>query len=116
MADEIAELVVKITGDASDLESTRNGVASELSKLEKELKEEELEEVMRTAEAYYRNGHSIVKASEEVFIHKNTLWYRMNKLFDVLAITECNDFEKELLVSMVLAEYRRKKGFRSLKK
>lgn len=91
-------------------------VAGKLSKLEKELKEEELEEVMRTAEAYYRNGHSIVKASEEVFIHKNTLWYRMNKLFDVLAITECNDFEKELLVSMVLAEYRRKKGFRSLKK
>ena len=35
MADEIAELVVKITGDASDLESTINGVASELSKLEK---------------------------------------------------------------------------------
>ncbi|MDY3971123.1 MAG: phage tail tape measure protein, partial [Clostridia bacterium] len=35
MADEVAELVVKITGDASDLESTINGVASELSKLEK---------------------------------------------------------------------------------
>lgn len=35
MADEIAELVVKITGDASGLESTINGVSSELSKLEK---------------------------------------------------------------------------------
>lgn len=35
MADEIAELVVKITGDASGLESTINGVASELSALEK---------------------------------------------------------------------------------
>lgn len=35
MADEVAELVVKISGDASGLESTINGVASELSALEK---------------------------------------------------------------------------------
>lgn len=98
------------------LTSNSDFISAKLEKLEKSFNEEELLEVMRTADAYYRSGHSVSKAAEEVFVHKNTLWYRMSKLFEVLDVEECKDFEKELMVSLVLGEYMRKKGLRSLKK
>ena len=87
-----------------------------MDKLDREFKKDELKEVIRTAEAYYRFDHSVEKASKEVFVHKNTLWYRMNKLFEVLEIEDCNVFEKEMLVSLIVGEYMRKEGIESLEK
>ena len=87
-----------------------------MDKLDREFKKDELKEVIRTAEAYYRFDHSVEKASKEVFVHKNTLWYRMNKLFEVLEMEDCNVFEKQMLVSLIDGEYMRKEGIESLEK
>ena len=91
-------------------------LTDKMDRLEKEFKKDELREVMRTAEAYYRLDHSVVKASKEIFVHKNTLWYRMCKLFEVLEIEDCNDFEKEMMISLILEEYLKKEGLESLRK
>ena len=91
-------------------------LTDKMDRLEKEFKKDELREVMRTAEAYYRLDHSVVKASKEIFVHKNTLWYRMCKLFEVLEIEDCNDFEKEMMISIILEAYMKKEGLESLKK
>ncbi|WP_422484971.1 CdaR family transcriptional regulator [Gudongella sp. DL1XJH-153] len=56
-------------------------VASEyLDKVFCSLKENEIEEYNRLLETYVKNNGSIKLTSEELFVHKNTLQYRLNKL------------------------------------
>ena len=40
----------------------------------------------------------------------------MCKLFEVLEIEDCNDFEKEMMISLILEEYLKKEGLESLRK
>lgn len=64
--------------------------------------------LLTTALVYYREGGSVTKASEKLHLHKNTLLYRMNRLFTLLGIYEEQSFVKELYVRLILEQYQMK--------
>jgi carbohydrate diacid regulator len=44
---------------------------------------EEIEDYQELLQTFVKNNGSIKKTSEEYYIHKNTLQYRLNKLKDI---------------------------------
>ena len=68
------------------------------------------------AAVYYDESHSVSKAASRLFIHKNTLQYRMKKLESVLGIADWPEFRKEDLVRLLIECYERKQGLRTLLK
>ncbi len=87
-----------------------------LGRLEKECPEEELRILLGIAAVYYDESHSVSKAASRLFIHKNTLQYRMKKLESVLGIADWPEFRKEYLVRLLIECYERKQGLRTLLK
>lgn len=60
--------------------------------------------LQETLVAYYMNGFSIGKASEALFIHRNTLQYRLSKIEELLGI-ELDDYMEYLdLVNCILVK------------
>lgn len=72
--------------------------------------EQELEAVLDTARSYYDHDHSVSQAAEALFIHKNTLQYRVRRLLEVLELTKCTGFEQEYFIRLLLEHCRRKQG------
>lgn len=66
----------------------------------KEMTKEEIEETKEIILTYIRNNGSIQKASEELFIHKNTLQYRLNRIHEW---TGYNPRELEDMIRLYLA-------------
>lgn len=66
----------------------------------------ELDAVLRTAGCYYDCERSVAKAAGQLFIHKNTLQYRVRRLLEAMGAEHCSGFEQELLVRLLL-EYHR---------
>ncbi|MCK5763563.1 MAG: helix-turn-helix domain-containing protein [Clostridiales bacterium] len=62
--------------------------------------EEEIEGTANLISAYIRNNGSIIRTSEELFIHKNTLQYRLNKIWRV---TGYNPRELKDLIILYIA-------------
>lgn len=84
------------------------------SKLTDTFREEEWLLLLKTAECYYRHGRSVTQAASELFIHKNTLQYRMRRLLDALRLERCASFQEEFLVRLLLEHHKRKQGRQAL--
>ena len=69
---------------------------------------------MKTAQGYYDNDRSVSKAAAALFIHKNTLQYRVHRVLEVLGLAGCTSFQQEYLVRLLLEHYKRKQGLRAL--
>ena len=74
----------------------------------------ELKVMLQSATVYYDESHSVTKAAERLFVHKNTLQYRLKKLESALSITEWPEFRKELLIRILIEAYLRKQGLKTL--
>lgn len=70
--------------------------------------------LMKTIQGYYDNDRSVSKAAAALFIHKNTLQYRIHRLLEALGLTGCTSFQQEYLVRLLLEHYKRKQGLRAL--
>ena len=49
-----------------------------------------------------------------MYIHKNTLLYRVHKLLDALDLADAGAFRQEYTVRLLLEHYKRKHGLRAL--
>lgn len=65
---------------------------------------------LKSAEVYFEEDRSIKRASEKLFIHKNTLTYRLNRLYECLEIEENCSFNKEFLIRMMIISKNRNGG------
>lgn len=54
-----------------------------------------------TAKVYYQERGSVQKAAERLHLHKNTLLYRMKRLFTLLGLEEETPFVKEFFVRLI---------------
>lgn len=79
-------------------------VAEMQKKLEKEEKKT-VELFMATALAYFDADGSVTKAAGSLHIHKNTLLYRLNRLFELLGLTGESSFTKELFIRLLASGY-----------
>lgn len=59
---------------------------------------------------YYECGHSVGAAAQKLFIHKNTLQYRVRKILQALELTQLPSFRQEYLIRLLLEHIRRKSG------
>lgn len=70
--------------------------------------------LLKTAECYYRHDRSVTRAAAELFIHKNTLQYRMRRLLGAFGLDRCTSFQEEFLVRLLLEHHKRKQGRQAL--
>lgn len=68
---------------------------------------EERHMLLTTARTYYDMGRSVGKAAGSLFIHKNTLQYRIRRLLEVLELTKCTPFQQEYLIRLLLERFDR---------
>lgn len=80
------------------------------ARLENTLREGELSLLLQTAECYYRHGRSVTQAAAELFVHKNTLQYRLRRLLEALEVERCGPFQEEFLVRLLLEHHKRKQS------
>jgi purine catabolism regulator len=63
------------------------------------------EELIATLEAYFRNNGNLSKTSKELFVHRNTLSYRMDRIAEITGLDLANP-ETALAVQIALRIYR----------
>ena len=73
--------------------------------LQAQFRPDELQTLLSSAKAYYEEGRSVTKAAARLFVHKNTLQYRLHRLLKAMQLTEESGFYQEYLVRFVL-QYR----------
>ncbi len=61
--------------------------------------------MLETAKIYYEEGGSVARAAGRLHLHKNTLLYRMNRLFAILGMEEEKAFIREFFVRLILEMY-----------
>jgi carbohydrate diacid regulator len=61
-----------------------------------------LADAMLTITAYYDCAGSITKASAQLHIHKNTLLYRLKRIYTLAGLECADEFTQELLLKLVL--------------
>ena len=59
------------------------------------------EVLLMTARIYYQENGSVQKASERLHLHKNTLLYRMKRLFQLLDLENETPFTREFLIRLI---------------
>ncbi|GEM_PF-245884 len=80
-------------------------VQREREKLLKLLDWNQLVFLLETARSYYEMDGSVQKASARLNIHKNTLQYRMRRLYEYLGMEKDPPFEREFCIRMLIAEF-----------
>lgn len=70
----------------------------------------EMDWVMATIQIYYDCCGSINKAASLLHIHKNTMLYRMNRIYSALKLETEDDFTKKCFLKILLVYYHRLKG------
>lgn len=71
---------------------------------------QELAAVLDTVRCYYEYGRSVSRAADMLFIHKNTLQYRVRRLMEALELTKCTGFQQEYLIRLLLEHHKRMQG------
>ena len=61
----------------------------------------QVEVLLVTARVYYQENGSVQKASERLHLHKNTLLYRMKRLFQLLDLENETPFTREFLIRLI---------------
>ena len=93
------------------LTKTASGEAEFLDSLEKKLfsasKEQEYETLLQSIETYYECSRSVGEAAAKLFVHKNTLQYRVRRVLEILEIEDIPPFWQEYLVRLVIRRVRR---------
>lgn len=64
--------------------------------------------LIHSIQTYYDCGKSVSAAAQQLFIHKNTLQYRVRRVLEVLEITEFAPFYQEYLVRLLADHLHRK--------
>ena len=77
-----------------------------LQQLQQSMGEKETDWVMTTIQTYCDCYGSIQKASSLLHIHKNTMLYRMNRIYSALKLEAEDDFTKRFFLKILLAHYR----------
>ena len=60
------------------------------------------QEYINTIEAYYQSSENLRAAAEKLLIHKNTLTYRLNKIYDILDISGLNSVRRMIMLRLLL--------------
>lgn len=68
---------------------------------------ESLFQCLDTAKAYYGWDRSVQKAAQQLHIHKNTLLYRMGRLYKCLGLEEEGDYTKEFFIRLLIVRLER---------
>ncbi|MGD8455232.1 MAG: helix-turn-helix domain-containing protein [Anaerolineales bacterium] len=69
------------------------------------------EEFIATLEAYFRNNGNLTKTSEELFVHRNTLSYRMERIAEITGLDLSNpDTALAVQIALKIHRMRDKKG------
>ncbi len=63
---------------------------------------DELHMLLDSADCYYQEGRSVSRAADRLFIHKNTLQYRLRRLLETLGLEKEPDFYQEYLMRLIL--------------
>ena len=56
---------------------------------------------MKTAQCYYQNDRSVAQAAEKLYIHKNTLQYKLNNIYTKSGFNPRN-FEDAVLLYLAI--------------
>lgn len=70
---------------------------------------EELGEHLRCALCYYEEQHSVGAAARKLFIHKNTLQYRMKRLLEAAGLEGEPEFMQEYLLRLLIKRFQKEK-------
>lgn len=76
-----------------------------LDKLELAMNASHLDVLLETVRVYYAENDSVERAARRLSIHKNTLQYRLKRLYEILGVEEEPPFSREFLIRLLL-EYR----------
>lgn len=77
-------------------------VAQMYERLQTSQDENHIELLLVTAGVYYEEGGSVTKAAERLHLHKNTLLYRMSRIWGLLGILEEQAYVKEFYIRLLL--------------
>ncbi len=72
--------------------------------------------MLDSIEAYYDCQRSVTEAARQLFIHKNTMQYRVRRVLETLELTSLPAFSQEYLVRLLLEHVHRKSGSQDLEK
>lgn len=73
-----------------------------IKQLHENFKDDELILFLESIESYYRNQKSVTKAASELYIHKNTLQYRVKKILETIGIEHEPPFYQEYLMKLLI--------------
>lgn len=76
--------------------------------------EKEISVALETAACYYETGGSVNRSANMLHIHKNTLQYRIRRVWDALGVTEMHPFMRECIVRLCIGYHHRNKSQRDL--
>lgn len=80
-----------------------------IKQLKDNMRDLDLKIYIESIEKYLDESKSLNKASKSLFIHKNTLLYRVNKIIEIAGISNLPAFYQEFLLRMIIINYKRKK-------
>ena len=63
---------------------------------------------MESVGAYYACGRSVTAAAQKLYIHKNTVQYRVHRVLEALELTRLPAFQQEYLVRLLNAHLSRR--------
>lgn len=75
-------------------------------RLKENFKQEDMDVLLLSAECYYEEERSITRAAARLFIHKNTLQYRIHRLLEAMDLSGQPVFYQEYLVRLILQYHR----------
>ena len=76
---------------------------------------DEVRSLLQTVQTYYACERSASRAAEQLFLHKNTLQYRVKRVLKCLGLVECREFQQEYVMRLLLIHGKRKQGLQTLK-
>ena len=86
-----------------------------LARLGRNFSPAEQKSLLYTAQCYYACEKSVTRAAAQLYVHKNTLLYRLHKLWSTLGVDDSGEFQQEFTVRLILEYYLGKQGPRALK-
>lgn len=90
------------------------GIIAELDrKMQDSFNDDEREMLLGTIACYYDENRSVTQAAAKLFIHKNTLQYRIRRVMEALNFTEYPGFYQEYLIRLLIRYEQCKKGPRT---
>lgn len=124
-AEKEVEILLDLGMEASSAENPRDGVSCLLARLEthgggalarRKLRQLEqavpsgqVQTLLDTVRVYYEEDGALQKAADRLAIHKNTLQYRLHRLYEGLDLGETSGFAREFVIRLLLVENGKKK-------